>query len=74
MSEQAIDKVVAALDEIRAGKMVIVVDDEHRENEGDLCMAAELVAGRLYTGPMEAKYNRVLRACAPMPCLPSRVS
>ncbi len=32
-----------ALDEIRAGKMVILVDDEDRENEGDLCVAAELV-------------------------------
>ncbi len=32
-----------AIDEIRAGKMVILVDDEDRENEGDLCMAAECV-------------------------------
>ena len=32
-----------ALEEIRAGKMVIVVDDEDRENEGDLVMAAEKV-------------------------------
>jgi 3,4-dihydroxy 2-butanone 4-phosphate synthase/GTP cyclohydrolase II len=30
-----------ALAEIRAGRMVILVDDEDRENEGDLCMAAE---------------------------------
>ena len=29
--------------DIRAGKMVIMVDDEDRENEGDLIMAAELV-------------------------------
>ena len=32
-----------ALDDIRRGKMVILVDDEDRENEGDLCMAAEKV-------------------------------
>jgi len=32
-----------ALEEIRRGKMVIVVDDEGRENEGDLIMAAEKV-------------------------------
>jgi 3,4-dihydroxy 2-butanone 4-phosphate synthase/GTP cyclohydrolase II len=32
-----------ALAEIRAGRMVIVVDDEHRENEGDLTIAAEKV-------------------------------
>ncbi len=31
------------IDEIKAGKMVIVCDDEDRENEGDLTMAAELV-------------------------------
>lgn len=31
-----------ALEDIRCGKMVIVVDDEDRENEGDLVMAAEL--------------------------------
>src|ERR1700683_832513 len=32
-----------ALADFRAGKMVVVVDDEDRENEGDLTMAAELV-------------------------------
>ena len=32
-----------ALEDIRAGGMVILVDDEDRENEGDLCMAAEKV-------------------------------
>ena len=31
------------LDEIRAGRMVVIVDDEDRENEGDLIMAAQLV-------------------------------
>ncbi|HEX2730418.1 MAG TPA: 3,4-dihydroxy-2-butanone-4-phosphate synthase [Polyangiaceae bacterium] len=36
-------KVRAALDEIRAGRMVILVDDEDRENEGDLVFAAERV-------------------------------
>jgi 3,4-dihydroxy-2-butanone 4-phosphate synthase/GTP cyclohydrolase II len=33
----------AALREFRAGRMVVVVDDEDRENEGDLTMAAEMV-------------------------------
>jgi len=32
-----------AVEEIRAGRMIIVVDDEDRENEGDLIMAAERV-------------------------------
>jgi 3,4-dihydroxy 2-butanone 4-phosphate synthase / GTP cyclohydrolase II len=35
-----VDEAIAA---IRAGRMVILVDDEDRENEGDLCMAAEFV-------------------------------
>ena len=32
-----------ALEDFRAGKMLIVVDDEDRENEGDLTMAAQSV-------------------------------
>ena len=37
------ENVTAALEDIAAGKMIILVDDEDRENEGDLCMAAEKV-------------------------------
>ncbi len=40
MPRISIDK---AIEEIRAGRMVILVDDEDRENEGDLTMAAEKV-------------------------------
>ena len=37
------DSVEAAIEDIRAGKMVIVADDEDRENEGDLvCVAAKI--------------------------------
>jgi 3,4-dihydroxy 2-butanone 4-phosphate synthase/GTP cyclohydrolase II len=36
-------RVNAAIDDVRAGRMVILVDDEDRENEGDLCMAAQFV-------------------------------
>src|SRR5688572_17704607 len=36
-------RVRRALDEIRAGKMVILADDEDRENEGDLTMAAQAI-------------------------------
>lgn len=42
MRTEAIDRVRRALDDIRNGGMVILVDDEDRENEGDLVMAAEL--------------------------------
>jgi 3,4-dihydroxy 2-butanone 4-phosphate synthase / GTP cyclohydrolase II len=33
----------AAIEDLRAGRMIVVVDDEDRENEGDLTMAAEMV-------------------------------
>ena len=39
----AFDPVEAVIGDIRAGKMVIVTDDENRENEGDLVCAAELI-------------------------------
>jgi 3,4-dihydroxy 2-butanone 4-phosphate synthase/GTP cyclohydrolase II len=32
-----------AMEELKAGRMIVVVDDEDRENEGDLTMAAEMV-------------------------------
>lgn len=41
--EKAIKRVEEAIEEIKQGRMVILVDDEDRENEGDLCMAAEKV-------------------------------
>jgi len=37
------DKIPEAIEEIRQGRMIIVVDDEDRENEGDFIMAAETV-------------------------------
>ena len=43
MEKYKFNTVDEALDDITEGKMVILVDDEDRENEGDLCMAAEKV-------------------------------
>lgn len=39
----ALNSIDEILDDFRQGKMVIVMDDEDRENEGDLLMAASLV-------------------------------
>jgi 3,4-dihydroxy 2-butanone 4-phosphate synthase/GTP cyclohydrolase II len=50
--------VPAAIEEIRAGRMIIVVDDEDRENEGDLTMAAENVTPEAIN--FMAKYGRGL--------------
>ena len=47
-----------ALEDLRAGKMVIVVDDEDRENEGDLVLAAEKVTPEAIN--FMAKYGRGL--------------
>ena len=47
-----------ALEDIRQGKMVILVDDEDRENEGDLSMAAEMVTPEAIN--FMAKYGRGL--------------
>jgi 3,4-dihydroxy 2-butanone 4-phosphate synthase/GTP cyclohydrolase II len=42
--EKIFDDVAGAISDLVAGKMVVVVDDEDRENEGDLVMAAEKVS------------------------------
>ena len=53
-----VKKIEEALDDIRQGKMVILVDDEDRENEGDLAMAAEKVTPEAIN--FMAKYGRGL--------------
>mgnify|MGYP000574963962 CR=1 FL=1 len=52
-----------AIDEIRAGRMVIVVDDEDRENEGDLVMAAQCVTAE-HINFMETHARGMI--CVPM--------
>ena len=42
-ASQPFTDVPTAIDEIRAGRMIVVIDDEDRENEGDLTLAAEKV-------------------------------
>lgn len=52
-----------AVADIRAGKIIIVIDDEDRENEGDLVMAAEKVTGEAIN--FMATYGKGL-ICTPM--------
>ena len=54
----AVNSIEEVIGDIQAGKMVILVDDEDRENEGDLCMAAELVTPEAIN--FMAKYGRGL--------------
>ncbi len=58
-----IKRVEKAMEDIRQGRMVIVVDDEHRENEGDLVMAAQFVTPEAVN--FMAKEGRGL-ICVPM--------
>ncbi len=51
-------KIEEAIEDIRNGKMIILVDDEDRENEGDLCMAAQFVTPEAIN--FMAKYGRGL--------------
>ncbi|WP_434640227.1 bifunctional 3,4-dihydroxy-2-butanone-4-phosphate synthase/GTP cyclohydrolase II [Thermoanaerobacterium thermosaccharolyticum] len=57
------DTIESAIEDIKNGKMVIVVDDEDRENEGDLVMAAEKVRGEDIN--FMIRYGRGL-VCVPM--------
>src|SRR5512137_1561243 len=45
--EIVLDSIESAIEDIRQGKMVIVVDDEDRENEGDFIVAASLITPEL---------------------------
>src|SRR5690242_20907067 len=58
MANSPFTDVPAAIEEIRAGRMVVVVDDEDRENEGDLTLAAEKVTPEAIN--FMAKYGRGL--------------
>ena len=58
-----LSKIEEAIDDIKNGKMVIVIDDEDRENEGDLTMAAEMVTPEAIN--FMATYGRGL-ICVPM--------
>ncbi len=57
-SSNAFVDVPMALQEIRSGRMIVVVDDEDRENEGDLTLAAEFVTPEAIN--FMAKYGRGL--------------
>jgi len=60
--QKRFDSIEAVIEDIRRGRMVIVVDDADRENEGDLIMAAEHVAPEAVN--FMAKFGRGL-ICVP---------
>ena len=52
-----------ALDELRAGRMIVLVDDEHRENEGDVVMPAEKITAQAVNFIIRHACGRL---CVPM--------
>ena len=58
-----LDTIESAIEDIRAGKLVIVVDDEDRENEGDFIVAAEKATPEVIN--FMSKYGRGL-ICVPL--------
>ena len=64
-AEAAFTDVPTAIEEIRAGRMIVVVDDEDRENEGDLTMAAESITPEAIN--FMAKFGRGLICLAMTP-------
>ena len=63
MSNFKVDSIEEAIKDIRAGKVVIVVDDEDRENEGDFICAAEMITPEIIN--FMATYGRGL-ICTPI--------
>ena len=59
-----LNTIIEAIEEIRAGRVVIVVDDEDRENEGDFICAAELITPEIVN--FMATHGRGL-ICVPLP-------
>ena len=66
MEDFKLDSIEDALKDFREGKFVIVVDDEDRENEGDLIMAAEMITPE--------KVNFMLKNARGVLCVPITIS
>lgn len=64
MTNYKLNTIEEAIDDIRQGKLLIVVDDEDRENEGDFICAAELITPEIVN--FMAKHGRGL-ICAAIP-------
>ena len=66
MEKVKLDIIEEALQEIKAGNFVVVVDDEDRENEGDLVIAAEKITPE--------KVNFMLKHARGVLCAPITIS
>ena len=66
MDQIKLNTIEEAIEEFRKGEMVIVVDDEDRENEGDLIIAAEKITPE--------KVNFMLKHARGVLCAPITIS
>lgn len=66
MSKITLDRIEDAIADLKEGKFVIVVDDEDRENEGDLIIAAEMITPE--------KVNFMLKHARGVLCVPLTIS
>ena len=66
MGEFKLNTIEEALEDFRRGEFVIVVDDEDRENEGDLIVAAEMITPE--------KVNFMLKYARGVLCAPITIS
>ncbi|MGD0755421.1 MAG: bifunctional 3,4-dihydroxy-2-butanone-4-phosphate synthase/GTP cyclohydrolase II [Bacteroidales bacterium] len=64
MNDIVLNTIEEAIEDIKLGKLLIVVDDEDRENEGDFICSAELITPEIVN--FMAKHGRGL-ICAPLP-------
>lgn len=65
MNKIKLDTIEEAIEDFRKGEFVIVVDDEDRENEGDLIIVAELIT---------PKVNFMLKHARGVLCAPITIS
>ncbi len=61
-------RIERALEDLRAGKMIVVVDDEDRENEGDLVCAAEAVTPEMINFMVQHARGWICLALTPEDC------
>lgn len=62
MEEFKLSSIEDAVKDFKEGKFVIVVDDEDRENEGDLIIAAEKITPEKVNFMLKKRTRRALRA------------
>ena len=63
MSKIKLDSIASAIEDVKNGKVIIVVDDDDRENEGDFICAAECITPEIVN--FMATHGRGL-ICAPL--------